>query len=234
MNAIILAGGKGSRMKEISDTPKVLLQVQGKPILEHAISNLIDYGAKIIYISVGEKPGEIDNWIEVNSNHFRLEKVNDQPGTLGNSFGVLKSMNMSSQITLLAYGDTIFDLPIKNMLSSHIQNQNDITVLVRDTDHPVDSDLAWIDKGVVKFSKYPHSFNDFSGKLGVSAFYILSPQTFDTSLSRKYSEWFKLIMYFNDSGKKIGLYKLDNGYINDLGTSLRYKNFLKGNINDHI
>ena len=234
MNAIILAGGKGSRMKEISDTPKVLLPVQGKPILEHAICNLINYGAKKIYISVGEIPGEIDNWIEDNSNRYGLEIVNDHPGTLGNSFGVLQSMNMSNEISLLAYGDTIFDLPIDNMLSSHIQNQNDITVVVRDTDHPIDSDLAWIDAGVTKFSKYPHDFNDFSGKLGVSAFYILSPQSFDISLSMEYSEWFELIKYFNDSGKKIGLYKLDNGYIKDLGTPLRYKNFLKRNINDHI
>ena len=227
MNAIILAGGKGSRMKDISDTPKVLLPVQGKPILEHAISKLINYGANKVFVSVGETPSEVDNWIDENSDSYGLEKVKDHPGTHGNSFGVLQSMNISNEISYLAYGDTIFDLPIENILSSHIQNQNDITVLVRDTDHPIDSDLAWVDAGDVKFSKYPHTFNDFTGKLGVSAFYILSPQSFDTSLSKEYKEWFELIKYFNDSGKKIGLYKLDEGYIKDLGTPSRYLNYIR-------
>ena len=59
------------------------------------------------------------------------------------------------------------------MLSSHIQNQNDITVLVREIDHPSDSDLAWVEDCDVKFSKHPHTFNDFVHKLGVFAFYIL-------------------------------------------------------------
>ena len=154
-------------------------------------------------------------------------KVNDCPGTRGNSFGVLQAMNMSNEISLLAYGDTIFDLPIESILSSHIQNHNDITVLVRDTDHPIDSDLAWTDTGDVKFSKYPHKFSDFSGKLGVSAFYILSPRSFDISLSEKYSEWFELIKFFSTSGRKIGLFKLEEGYIKDLGTPERYLNFTK-------
>ncbi|MDA8816755.1 NTP transferase domain-containing protein [Schleiferiaceae bacterium] len=227
MNAIILAGGKGTRMREISDTPKVLLPIKGKPILEHAISNLIDYGVKKVFICVGELPSEIDYWIDDNLDRYRLEKIKDLPKTSGNSFGVLQSMKDSNQITLLAYGDTIFNLPIEKMLSSHIQNQNDITVLVRETDHPIDSDLAWEEDGV-KFSKYPHTFEYYHGKLGVSAFYILSPQAFDINLSEEFTEWFELIQYFNNSGiKKIGLFKLDEGFIKDLGTPERYINHIQ-------
>ena len=231
MNAIILAGGKGSRMKEISETPKVLLPVRGKPILEHVIVKLIKYGAVKVYVSVGEFPNEIDDWINNNSSRYPIKKVNDLPGTSGNSFGVLSSLNQCDQITLLAYGDTVFDLPIEDMLSSHIQNQNDITVLVRETDHPSDSDLAWVEGGNLKFSKYPHTFNDFSRKLGVSAFYILSPLSFACSLSAEYTEWFELIQYFNSSGKKVGLFKLNHGYIKDLGTPERYLNYIQNDNN---
>ena len=135
-------------------------------------------------------------------------------------------MKESNQITLLAYGDTIFDLPIEKILSNHVQNQNDITVLVRETDHPIDSDLAW-EKDDVKFSKYPHAFDDYNGKLGVSAFYIISPQPFDITLCKSYTEWFELIQHFNNSGKKIGLFKLDEGFIKDLGTPERYLNYIQ-------
>jgi NDP-sugar pyrophosphorylase family protein len=109
-------------MKDISVTPKVLLPVNGKPILEHAISKLVSYGAKKIFISVGESLGEIDNWIEDNLSRYGLVKVADRPGTNGNFFGVLQSINYSIEISLLAFGDTIFDMPIGNMLTSQIQS----------------------------------------------------------------------------------------------------------------
>lgn len=51
LSAVVLAAGKGTRMK--SKTPKVLFSVAGKSILQHIVDTLIDAGVKDIYIVVG-------------------------------------------------------------------------------------------------------------------------------------------------------------------------------------
>lgn len=53
MDAVIMAGGKGTRLRPLTEnTPKPLLKVGGKPIIEHTIDRLIRFGIKRIYISI--------------------------------------------------------------------------------------------------------------------------------------------------------------------------------------
>lgn len=53
LECMIMAGGRGERLRPLTDsTPKPLLKLGGKPILEHNIDRLISYGIEKIYISV--------------------------------------------------------------------------------------------------------------------------------------------------------------------------------------
>lgn len=170
MNAIILAGGKGTRMKKHSELPKVLLPVRELPLIEHGIRFLLNNGAKRIFVTLGTSQSQLDEWIANKCEKYSLTAVRDSQTTKGNAYGVVNAKNDSGKITYLAYGDTIFDFPLGDMLKYHIDQRNDITVLVRDTDHPSDSDLAWNVGNILRFSKYPHGFDDFSNKFGISAF----------------------------------------------------------------
>lgn len=59
MKAVILAAGKGTRMRELTnERPKPMLKVQGKPILEHIVSGLKGAGIREIFIVTGYK-GEL-------------------------------------------------------------------------------------------------------------------------------------------------------------------------------
>lgn len=51
--------------------------------------------------------------------------------------------------------------------------------------------------------------------------------TINSKLSEVFPEWFELLQHLNEIGKKIGLFKLADGYIKDLGTPERYLNFTK-------
>ena len=54
MKAVILAAGKGTRMKELTnELPKPMLPVQGKPILEHIFEGIIAAGVHDIFIVTG-------------------------------------------------------------------------------------------------------------------------------------------------------------------------------------
>src|SRR6185503_17851132 len=62
MKAVILAAGKGTRMKELTnDVPKPMLPVQGKPILEHIIEGLKSAGVREFFIVTGYRAGVVEN-----------------------------------------------------------------------------------------------------------------------------------------------------------------------------
>jgi len=65
MKAVILAAGKGTRMRELTrEIPKPMLRVQGKPILEHILTGLLSAGIRDVFIVTGYQAETIEN-------HFR-------------------------------------------------------------------------------------------------------------------------------------------------------------------
>ena len=63
MKAVILAAGKGTRMKDLTqDVPKPMLRVQGKPILEHIIEGLSAAGIHEICLVTGWKAEAIESY----------------------------------------------------------------------------------------------------------------------------------------------------------------------------
>jgi dTDP-glucose pyrophosphorylase len=63
MKAIILAAGKGTRMRELTqEVPKPMLKVQGKPILEHIVSGLVGAGIHDIFIVTGYQAETIEGY----------------------------------------------------------------------------------------------------------------------------------------------------------------------------
>jgi len=63
MKAVILAAGKGTRMKDLTiERPKPMLFVKGKPILQYIIEGLLNVGIKQIFIVTGYKPEVIEDY----------------------------------------------------------------------------------------------------------------------------------------------------------------------------
>lgn len=63
MKAVILAAGKGTRMKELTnDVPKPMLTVEGRPILEHIVRGILSAGVKAIFIVTGHRAETIENY----------------------------------------------------------------------------------------------------------------------------------------------------------------------------
>ncbi|MCU0770290.1 MAG: nucleotidyltransferase family protein [Verrucomicrobia bacterium] len=63
MKAVILAAGKGTRMRELTqEIPKPMLKVQGRPILEHIVSGLVVSGIRDIFIVTGFQAGTIEGY----------------------------------------------------------------------------------------------------------------------------------------------------------------------------
>lgn len=68
MKAVILAAGKGTRMRELTEEiPKPMLRVQGKPILEHIITGLASAGIHEVFIITGYQAETIENYFQAGS-----------------------------------------------------------------------------------------------------------------------------------------------------------------------
>ena len=88
LSCIIMAGGKGIRLKPYTDnTPKALLKLDGKPIIAHNIDRLILFGIKEFYVSVNHMKEKIIKYLNHN---YRNEDISikyieeTQPlGTIG-------------------------------------------------------------------------------------------------------------------------------------------------------
>src|SRR5512134_902721 len=63
MKAVILAAGKGTRMKDLTnELPKPMLKVHGRPILEHILDGLIAAGIREIFIVTGYRADVIEDY----------------------------------------------------------------------------------------------------------------------------------------------------------------------------
>lgn len=149
MYAVIMAGGKGSRLRTLTrdKLPKPLVPVCGKPILQWQIECLRRSGIRDICIVtgyLGEKIHEMfgdGSRLGVNITYF------DEKTPLGTA-GALPFLKpfIGDESFLLVFGDCIFDVDIERMISFHKQRASIITIFVHPNSHPKDSDLIILDE----------------------------------------------------------------------------------------
>jgi dTDP-glucose pyrophosphorylase len=107
LECMIMAGGRGERLRPLTDvTPKPMLLLGGKPIIEHNIDRLISFGIEKIYISVKYLGQQIVDYLgDGSSKGITIEYIwEDQPlGTAGalslvNKFGTDHILLMNSDL----------------------------------------------------------------------------------------------------------------------------------------
>ena len=118
MKAIILAGGRGKRLRPITDKiPKPLIPINNKPLIERTIKYLKKYGITEIIISSGYKSNLIEKFLKKKKNFgckiiFSTEKT--PLGTGGAIKKALKHVNEESFLVL--NGDIVTNIDLKKII----------------------------------------------------------------------------------------------------------------------
>jgi NDP-sugar pyrophosphorylase family protein len=166
MQAIILAGGIGSRLGDIvKNTPKPFLKVNNNPFVLKIVERLINQGVNNIIFCLGYKPQKIVNFFGDGSKWgIEISYVIEDRlmGTAGAIRGAYKKISEFNVIILNGDSFCYFDIP--NLVKQHHLNSADITISVLGTDNPERYGLISFNKNM-KIDKFVEKTKDYRKKI---------------------------------------------------------------------
>jgi D-glycero-alpha-D-manno-heptose 1-phosphate guanylyltransferase len=129
---IILAGGFGTRLQSVvSDVPKCMAEVAGKPFLQY----LFDYAANEkfshVILSLGYKSDIVINWLKIQNRPFDVSYVVEEyplgtGGAIKLAFGEVKGVE-----AFVINGDTFFGIDSESLLEFHRSKESDISAALK-------------------------------------------------------------------------------------------------------
>lgn len=184
MQAVIMAGGKGTRLRAITnDTiPKPMAFVAGKPILLWQIEQLRDQKIQDIILIIGHLGYKIQDFFGDGRNfgvNIRYIEESTPLGTAG-ALALLPPL-LNQEDFFLIFGDVLFDIDLQRMARYHTEKGADVTLFVHPNVHPFDSDLVVCDdSGRVKYFDSKHNVRNYWYRNCVNAgFYIMKRSVCD-------------------------------------------------------
>jgi histidinol-phosphate phosphatase family protein len=222
--AVILAGGKGTRLAErLKGLPKPLVDIDGVPLLERQITSLRDQDFEEILVLVNYRAELIDAFLK-SKDHFGISvKCVDDGEPRGTAGAVYQALALLQSRFLIVYGDTLFNVDFDRFWKSHEDSGAAGSLFLHPNDHPHDSDLVVVDDQhrIVNFVPYPRSEEDFQPNLVNAALYVLERKIFTNEVPRGIHDFAKdFFPQCLRDGITLNGY-LSPEYIKDIGTTKR-------------
>lgn len=218
MKAVILAGGQGTRLKELTQViPKPMIPIAGKPLLEHHINILKKYNVTEIYITVNYLKDEIIHYFGDGDKFGVRIHYYEETIPLGTVGGVKALENKLTEDFLVIYGDVLFDMNLNKLIQFHKQNRGVATLVLHPNDHPYDSDLVDLEKGIVKkFISKPHDLPYYKNMVNAGV-YVFTPEIFSYLKKDEKADFGKDIFPALVKSNKVLGYNTSE-YLKDMGT----------------
>lgn len=126
---VIMAGGLGTRLRPLTDeTPKPMLHVGGKPILQRLVEQFVAQGFSEIFISVGYKAEVIKDYF--GEGRFGASiKYLEELSALGTA-GALALLPKTIHPVIVVNGDVVTDVPFSRLLDFHMERDASATIAV--------------------------------------------------------------------------------------------------------
>ncbi|MFD1562864.1 UTP--glucose-1-phosphate uridylyltransferase AglF [Haloarchaeobius amylolyticus] len=179
MQAVILAAGKGTRLRPLTeDKPKVLVEVDGKPLLEDVMDNLIEVGATEFVLVVGymkekiiERYGDEYEGIPITYAHQREQ--------LGLAHAILQAEPHIDDDFMLMLGDNVFRANLGDVINRQQEERADAAFLVEEVPYEEASRYGVLDTNeygeIVEVMEKP---DDPPSNLVMTGFYTFTPEIF--------------------------------------------------------
>ncbi len=217
MKAIILAGGKGTRLRPLTAVfPKPLVPLGHKPIIEVLLSKIKNASLTDVTISTGYL-AELVMAVCGDGSKFGLDiKYTHEESPLGTA-GPLGLMDLGDEDIIIMNGDLLTTLNFNNFMAYHREQKADVTIAIHARNVKIDFGVVDMDSNgqFVGFREKP-TF-DYDVSMGVN---ILSAKARELISANEYLDMPDLILKVHESGGKVCCYReecywLDIGRMDD-------------------
>lgn len=193
---MILAAGLGTRLKELTQhKPKALVEIQGKPLLQHTIENLILYGFDTIIINIHHFGEQIIQYIE--SHPFDADIfLSDERGQLMDTGGgIIQALPffLDTQAVMIHNVDILSDVDLRQCYNGFLESSDDAWLLTqnRNTARKLLFDnhdllVGWKNNNDGQFKWVNHEQQDYR-ESAFSGIHIFTPSLFADYPLQRYS-----------------------------------------------
>ncbi len=208
MKAMIFAAGLGTRLRPLTDhTPKALVPVAGKPMLERVILRLKDAGFNDITVNIHHFGGQIIDYFRAHDNFGTNIHISDERDMLldtGGGIGKARPFLDGSEPFLVHNADILSETDLAAFYRHHVKSGAEATLLVseRETSRYLlfDDNLrlkGWVNKstGEVKPGGFDYREKEFR-ELAFGGIHVISPSLFRFMDDERWTGKFSIIPFY--------------------------------------
>ena len=225
MQALILAGGKGTRLRPLTVyTPKPVVPICNRPFLLYQIDTLRRAGIKDITLSLSYQPQKIEQQLGDGSAFGVNLRYTVEPQPMGTAGAYKYAEDLIREPTVVFNGDILTDLDLKAVIREHAERQATATIVLTPVENPSAYGLVETreDGHVARFLEKPEPADITTNNINAGT-YILEPRVLDyipagENHSFEYGLFPNLLM----RGEKFYAHVPQRTYWIDIGTPARY------------
>lgn len=218
IDAVLMAGGKGERLRPLTEkTPKPLLEVGGKCIIDHNVDRLISYGVEHIDVTVNYLAEQLEEHFATPRDGVQVRTFRE-PKFLG-TIGSIKFVDTFYNDTILVMNSDLFTNIDYEDFFLHFQ-QNDAEMSVAAVPYNISIELGILDldgrniKGLIEKPKYNYYAN--------AGIYLIKKRALAEIPEDTFFHATHLVEKLIAQGKKVIRYPLNGTWI-DIGTPQEYQ-----------
>jgi dTDP-glucose pyrophosphorylase len=200
IDAVVMAGGRGQRLQPLTDfTPKPLLKVGNKPIMEHNLNRLAMFGIDDYWVSVKYLGEQIEQYFgNGNEKNINIEYVweNEPLGTIG---AVSKIANFKHDYVLVTNSDLLTNIDYEHFFLEFIKQEADFAVLTIPYQVTIPYAVLETEKGEVKSFKEKPTYTYYSN----GGVYLMKKELINIIPQNKYYNATDLMEELINMNKKI-------------------------------
>jgi mannose-1-phosphate guanylyltransferase len=161
MKAFLLAAGKGTRLRPLTiNTPKCLVPICGKPLIEYWFDLFELYGIDEVLVNTSHLAEKVEHYMNGQARDFGITLVNEE--TLLGSGGTIKKNRdfiKGEECFFILYADNLTNINLNKMLEFHKENNKNFTLALFKVPNPHECGIVEIDENssVTSFVEKPEN-----------------------------------------------------------------------------
>ena len=181
VKAVILAGGEGTRLRPLtSNTPKPMMPLANKPMMEHIVNLLALHGFDEIVVTVAFLANQIRDYFGDGSDFGVTMRYATEDSPLGTAGSVRNAADELDDTFLVISGDVLTDIDLTAFVKAHRDAGASASIALKHVENPLEFGIVITqpDGTIERFLEKPTWGEVFSDTIN-TGIYVLEPVVFD-------------------------------------------------------